>query len=42
MVSGKRDGFLDTADLTSGTSTSASTEADHKAMSLVAMSKKKV
>ena len=42
MVSGKQDNLLDTASLTLGTSTSASTEAGQKAVSLVVMSGKKV
>ena len=42
MVSGKTDGQTDAVDLTFGTSTSASTKAGHKAMSLVAMPRKKV
>ena len=42
MVSGERDGELDAVGLTLETSTSASTEAGHKAVSLVAMPRKKV
>ena len=42
MVSGKKDGFLDASGLTFGMSTSASTKAGHKAVSLVAMPRKKV
>ena len=42
MVSGKRDGQLDAVGLTLGTSTSTSTEADHKTISLVVMPIKKV
>ena len=42
MVSGERNGFLDAAGLTFESLTSALTKANHKAMSLVAMSKKKV
>ena len=42
MISGKRNGFLDAAGLTLGTLTSALTEAGHKAVSLVAMPRKKV
>ena len=42
MVSSKGDGLLDAAGLTFGTSISASTKAGHKAVSLVAMPKKKV
>ena len=42
MVSGERDGQPDAVGLTFGTSTSASTEAGHKAVSLVAMPMKKV
>ena len=41
MVSGKRDEFLDAVDLTVGMSTSTSTRAGFKAMSLVAMPKQK-
>ena len=42
MVSGKRDGQPGVLGLTLGTSISASIEADHKAVSLVAMPSKKV
>ena len=42
MISGKRDDYLDAAGLTLGTSISASTEAGHKTVSLVAMPRKKI
>ena len=42
MVSGKSDGQPDTIGLTLGTSISASTEAGHKAVSLMVMPRKKV
>ena len=42
MVSVRRDDFLNTAGLTLGMSTSASTETGHKVVSLVAMPRKKV
>ena len=42
MVSGKRDDQPDAVDLTLETSTSASTKAGHKAVSLVAKPRKKV
>ena len=42
MVSGKKDGQPDAVDLTLGMLTSASTKAGHKAVSLIAMPKKKV
>ena len=42
MISGKKNGLLDIGGLTFGMSISISTEAGHKAVSLVAMLRKKV
>ena len=42
MVSGEKDSQLDAVGLILGTSTSALTKAGHKAVSLVAMPRKKV